>query len=146
MLSGWVGDPSRVVLHVGFRSMPKVNSIPSTFAYTMNLHAACMDHVIRGACMTSATKARKTTISLRPASWQRALIDQAARLSDKGRTEFILEAACEKAQQVLLDRTIFALDETGFQRFSALLDTPLDNQHTLTKLLRRRAAWESADQ
>lgn len=94
--------------------------------------------------MTTLTTARATTINLRAASSQRALIDQAAQLSGKNRTDFMLEAACEKAQQVLLDRTVFALDEAGFQRFTDILDAPLENQEALTKLLRRRTAWEPA--
>ena len=43
-------------------------------------------------------------------------IDQAAHLAGKSRTDFMLEAACEKAQRLLLDRTVFALDAAGFER------------------------------
>ena len=53
-------------------------------------------------------------------------IDQAAHLAGKSRTDFMLEAACEKAQRVLLDRTVFALDAAGIQRFTERLDAPLD--------------------
>ncbi|TDR81525.1 DUF1778 domain-containing protein [Paludibacterium purpuratum] len=95
--------------------------------------------------MTSPTLTRATTINLRAPSAQRALIDQAAHLAGKSRTEFMLEAACEKAQQMLLDRTVFALDAAGFQRFAELLDAPLENREALTRLLNRRAAWEPAD-
>ncbi|MBV8656223.1 MAG: DUF1778 domain-containing protein [Burkholderiales bacterium] len=92
--------------------------------------------------MASALATRQTTINLRAPSDQRALIDQAAQLTGKNRTEFMLEAACEKAQQVLLDRTAFALDEASFQRFSSLLDAPLDNSDAVLRLLTRRAPWE----
>ncbi|MBV8048388.1 MAG: DUF1778 domain-containing protein [Paludibacterium sp.] len=96
--------------------------------------------------MATTTATRETTINLRAPSAQRALIDQAAHLAGKSRTDFMLEAACEKAQQMLLDRTVFALDAAGFQRFSELLDAPLDNREALTRLLNRRAAWDEADQ
>ena len=95
--------------------------------------------------MASAIATRATTIHLRAPSAQRALIDQAATLAGKSRTDFMLEAACEKAQQMLLDRTVFALDAAGFQRFTELLDAPLDNREALARLLNRRAAWEPAD-
>lgn len=95
--------------------------------------------------MASTTANRETTINLRAPGAQRALIDQAAHLAGKSRTDFMLEAACEKAQRVLLDRTVFALDTAGFQRFTELLDAPLDERTALTRLLSRRAAWEPAD-
>lgn len=94
--------------------------------------------------MASPPAARETTINLRAPSAQRALIDQAAHLAGKSRTDFMLEAACEKAQQLLLDRTVFALDAAGFQRFAELLDAPLENREALARLLARRAAWEPA--
>jgi uncharacterized protein (DUF1778 family) len=92
--------------------------------------------------MASAFATRETTINLRAPSAQRALIDQAAQLMGKNRTDFMLEAACEKAQQVLLDRTVFALDEAGIQRFASLLDAPLDKGDAVLRLLTRRAPWE----
>lgn len=86
--------------------------------------------------------ARQTTINLRAKAPQRSLIDQAARVAGKSRTEFMLEAACEKAQQVLLDQTVFALDSARFKRFQTLLDAPVAHGAALRKLLRRKAPWE----
>ncbi|MFZ6773750.1 DUF1778 domain-containing protein [Undibacterium sp. SXout7W] len=95
--------------------------------------------------MASTVATRETTINLRAPSAQRALIDQAAQLAGKSRTDFMLEASCEKAQRLLLDRTLFALNETGFKRFAEVLDAPLENREVLARLLSRRAAWEPAD-
>ncbi len=88
------------------------------------------------------TVARQTTINLRAQAPQRSLIDQAARVTGKSRTDFMLEAACERAQQVLLDQTVFALDTAHFKRFQVLLDTPVAHGAALRKLLRRQAPWE----
>ncbi len=85
--------------------------------------------------------ARDSVINLRADSGRRALIDRAASLVGKSRTEFVLEAASEKAQQVLLDRTVFALDASTFERFAKLLDAPLPAR-AINKLLARRAPWE----
>ncbi len=90
--------------------------------------------------MTTST--RETTINLRARTPQRSLIDQAARVAGKSRTDFMLEASCEKAQQVLLEQTVFALDAQRFQRFHALLDAPVEHGAALRKLLRRQAPWE----
>ena len=51
--------------------------------------------------MAAAVATRETIINLRAPAKQRALIDQAAQVLGKTRTDFMLEAAYEKAQQVL---------------------------------------------
>lgn len=83
-----------------------------------------------------------TVINLRAPHAKRTLIDQAAQASGKNRTEFILDASCEKAQEVLADRTQFALSAKAFKRFNELLDAPLPSPEALAKLLRTRAPWE----
>ena len=50
---------------------------------------------------------RDAAINLRALPNQRALIDQAALLTGKNRSDFMLEAACDKAQSVLLDQVFF---------------------------------------
>jgi len=89
------------------------------------------------------TVARQTTINLRATVAQRSLIDQAARVAGKSRAGFMLEAACEKAQQVLLEQTVFTLDAARFKRFQALLDASVEEGATLRELLRRRVPWEA---
>ena len=88
------------------------------------------------------TPARDTVINLRADTKRRSLIDRAASLVGKSRTEFVLEAAAEKAQQVLLDQTLFVLDAAGFARFTQLLDAPLAKSAAIKRLLARRAPWE----
>lgn len=92
----------------------------------------------------SATAARGTIINLRAPAARRTLIDQAAELLGKSRTDFMLDAASEKAQQVLLDRTAFALDAKRFQQFARLLDAPLANAKSVKQLLQRKAPWDRA--
>ena len=57
---------------------------------------------------------RNATINLRALPEQRDLIDQAARLLGKNRSDFMLDAACDKAQSVLLDQVFFNLDGARF--------------------------------
>lgn len=84
---------------------------------------------------------RDRTISLRADSGRRALIDRASTLLGKSRTEFVLEAACEKAHRVLLEGTTFPPDTAPFLRFAELLDAPLPTR-AVKRLLARRAPWE----
>ena len=53
---------------------------------------------------------RAAAINLRALPEQRDLIDHAANLLGKNRSDFMLEAACERAQSVVLDQVHFTLD------------------------------------
>jgi uncharacterized protein (DUF1778 family) len=85
---------------------------------------------------------RDIAINLRARSDQRDLIDRAASTLGRNRSDFMLEAACEKAQAIVLDRTFFALDSDTFARFTALLDAPIEANPALDRLLARRPLWE----
>lgn len=52
---------------------------------------------------------RDAAINLRALPEQRDLIDQAANLLGKNRSDFMLEAACERALSVVLDQVHFSL-------------------------------------
>lgn len=82
------------------------------------------------------------TISLRTPPAQRELIDRAARLTGKSRTDFMLEAASEKAQQVLLDQTFFVVPPQKFEAFEALMSAPLSANAAIQRLLATRAPWD----
>lgn len=86
--------------------------------------------------------ASTTVINLRAPPAQRQLIDRAARLQGKSRTEFMLDASREKADQVLLDQLLFTLDAKQYKAFVALLDKPLSDNTALKRLLAKRAPWE----
>ena len=81
------------------------------------------------------------TIKLRVLTSDRELINRAARLQGKSRSEFMLAASCEKARQVLVDQTFFQLDARAFERFTELLDTPIEPSAKLAALLKRKAPW-----
>jgi uncharacterized protein (DUF1778 family) len=85
---------------------------------------------------------RNITINIRANQNQRDLIDQAAEIQGKNRSEFMLECAYQKAQEVLLDRCFFALDEPKFKQFTSLLDSPPAINKPLHKLLVTKAPWD----
>ena len=84
---------------------------------------------------------RNAAINLRAHGEQRDLIDQAASLLGKNRSDFMLEASCEKAQSVLLDQVFFALDPKAFKRFTALLEQPPKPNPGLQRLLATPLPW-----
>ena len=83
------------------------------------------------------------TISIRARAGQRDLIDQAADRLGRSRSDFMLEAACRQAEDVLLDQTYFALDPQRHAAFQALLDKPPAPTDRLRRTLKARAPWEA---
>lgn len=84
---------------------------------------------------------RDAAINLRAKPEQRDLIDQAATLLGRNRSDFMLEAACERARAVVLDQVFFSLDTDRFQQFKALLDAPVKPNAGLQGLMTVRAPW-----
>ena len=84
---------------------------------------------------------RDAAINLRAHPEQRELIDQAAQLLGKNRSDFMLEAACDKAQSVLLDQVFFSLNAEKFRQFTKLLDAPPAHHPGLERLMAVKAPW-----
>ncbi|GAB6058757.1 type II toxin-antitoxin system TacA family antitoxin [Desulfonatronum parangueonense] len=83
---------------------------------------------------------RNSPINIRALPVQRALIDKAADILKKSRSEFMLEAACREAENVLLDRRLFFLDDAQYLEFEKLLRAPV--AESVGNLLSAKAPWE----
>ena len=89
----------------------------------------------------SAT-ATKGSINLRIEANTRRLIDEAAAILGKTRTEFMIESARRQAIDVLLDQRLFVLDPERHDAFMHALDNPPAPGPKLRSLLRRVPAWQ----
>jgi len=90
-----------------------------------------------------ATRHREAvSINIRAKVRQRDLIDRAAGRLGRSRSEFMLDAACREAEDVLLDQAYFSVNENIFAKFQALLDRPLPPTDKLRRLLKTKAPWE----
>lgn len=85
---------------------------------------------------------RTASINLRAKPSQRDLIDYAASLLGKTRSDFMLDAACVYAQNVILDRTVFQLNDEKFNRFIEVLEQPNSTNSGLEKLMNIKLPWE----
>lgn len=85
---------------------------------------------------------RNASINLRALVVQRDLIDHAAQLLGKNRSDFMLEAACDRAQAVVLDQVFFSLDDDKFRQFMQLLDAPATDNPGLERLMAVKAPWK----
>jgi uncharacterized protein (DUF1778 family) len=85
---------------------------------------------------------RGETINLRANRKQKILIDRAADVLGRSRSDFMLSTACREAESVLLDRCYFTLSEDAFKRFTSMLDSPPKDNPRLRRLLRTKAPWD----
>ncbi|MES2998219.1 MAG: DUF1778 domain-containing protein [Pseudomonadota bacterium] len=92
--------------------------------------------------MRQAQAKQSISINIRAKIRQRDLIDQAAGRLGRSRSDFMIDAACSKAEQVLLDQAFFTVDTDTFKKFQALLDRPLPATNRLRRLLKTKAPWD----
>ena len=85
----------------------------------------------------------KGSINLRIETQTRQLIDEAAAVLGKTRTEFMIDSARALAIDVLLDQRLFVLDAARYETFVHALDNPPAPGPKLRALLRRKPAWEA---
>lgn len=84
----------------------------------------------------------KGSINLRIDANVRQLIDEAAAVLGKTRTEFMIDSARRQAVDVLLDQRLFVVDSKRFNDFIHLLDNAPAPGAKLRSLLRRVPAWQ----
>ena len=84
----------------------------------------------------------RTLINLRVSLDDRDMIDRAAATLGKNRSQFMLEAARQAAEDALLDRVLFRVDADRYDAFVKLLDAPPKPNEKLKRLLATPAPWE----
>jgi uncharacterized protein (DUF1778 family) len=85
--------------------------------------------------------AKRDTLNIRIKPEVRGLIDRAAQLTGKNRTDFVLDAARHAAQDALLDRTVFRVSPKAYAEFLARLDAPPQPNERLRRSLQTPAPW-----
>lgn len=90
----------------------------------------------------SQTIARRDTLNLRIKLEERDLIDRAATLTGKTRTDFVLEAARHAAEEALLDRTVFAVSPETYAAFLVRLDEAPKPNERLRRTMQTAAPWD----
>jgi len=85
---------------------------------------------------TQLKKADSVSINIRAKAKQRDFIDQAAERLGRSWSDFMLEASCREAEDVLLDQAFFTVDESTFTQFQAMIDQPLPPTDKLRRLLK----------
>ncbi|GEM_PF-286908 len=92
--------------------------------------------------MANSTTAKRESLNIRIKPDDRGLIDYAAKLLNKNRTDFVLEASRRFAEETILDQTVFKLNPEAYAEFLARLDAPPQPNERLRKALQTPAPWE----
>lgn len=83
------------------------------------------------------------SINIRAKATQRDLIDQAAARLGRSRSDFMLDAATKRAEDVLLEQTFFTVDPETFAKFQAMLDAPPAPNERLRRFLTEKSPWDA---
>lgn len=91
---------------------------------------------------TSRPTRRESIVNLRMPTPVKDLIDTAAEALGKTRTAFIIESSRAHAENVLLDKRLFALGSAQSLSFMAALDEAPQPNAKLKRLFARKAVWD----
>lgn len=83
----------------------------------------------------------RDTLNLRVRPEVRGLIERAAALLGKTRTDFMLEASQRAAEEALLDRALFSAGPDAFEAFRSRLDAPPGPNVRLLGTMSARPPW-----
>lgn len=75
---------------------------------------------------------------------QRDLIDQAAELLGKNRTEYMLDVTTRAAQDAILDQRIFYLNDDQWEEIQQVMEQAPRVNERLKKAMARKTTWVPA--
>ena len=92
----------------------------------------------------SAASPESTTraVNLRVREEIRDLIDQAAKIQGRSRSDFMIDAARRAAEETLLDQTLVRVDRETYEQFLAVLDQPTAGEG-YERLMAARTPWKA---
>jgi uncharacterized protein (DUF1778 family) len=91
--------------------------------------------------MSEPANKRSERVTLRMTRAQKRTLQEAATVTNKPLTEFVLDSALNAAEEFLPDRRVFYLDQESWDAFLAALDAPPKENPRLRKLFSRKPAW-----
>ncbi len=92
--------------------------------------------------MAANATRREHPISVRLPAGDIAMIDRAAGLRGRSRTDFVREAAVRAAEDVLMENRLIRMSAEGFAAFMVILSAPPAAVPEMVELAQRPAPWE----
>lgn len=93
---------------------------------------------------SNSVPTKRETLNIRIKPEERSLIDRAASMRGKNRTDFILEAARLAAEETLLEQAVIMASPEAYAAFLARLDMPPQPNERLRKTMQTPAPWDQA--
>ena len=95
--------------------------------------------------MPANTERREHPISMRLSEADVAMIDRAADLCGRSRTDLVREAAVRAAEDVLMENRLIRMSAAGFEHFMSVLSEPAEPVAEIIEVVNRPAPWETDD-
>ena len=92
--------------------------------------------------MAVAADRKEYPISMRLPEADVAMIDRAAGLRGRSRTDFVREAAVRAAEEVVMEQGLIRMSPDGFAAFLDAVSAPAAPVPEMIELARRPAPWE----
>jgi len=92
--------------------------------------------------MAATVERKEYPISMRLPEADVAMIDRAAALRGRSRTEFVRDAAVRAAEDVVMDNRLIRMTPEGFAHFMDVLSGPAAPVAEMVELAGRPAPWE----
>jgi uncharacterized protein (DUF1778 family) len=92
--------------------------------------------------MNALTQRKEHPLSMRLPDADIAIIDRAAGLRGRSRTDFVREAAVRAAEDVLMEQRVIRMSAQGFAHFLAALEMPATPVPEMVAVAQRPAPWE----
>ena len=88
------------------------------------------------------SKRKEHPLSMRLPATDIAIIDRAARLRGRSRTDFVRDAAVQSAEEVLMENTLMRMSPAAFNEFAAAIAAPAEVVPAIVEILKRKAPWD----
>lgn len=92
--------------------------------------------------MPAPAKRKDHPLSMRMPPGDLAVIDRAAGLRGRSRTDFVREAAVRAAEEVLMESAVIRMDPEAFAAFAAAIAGPGAPVPQIVELFARKAPWD----
>ncbi|RWM19757.1 MAG: DUF1778 domain-containing protein [Mesorhizobium sp.] len=93
--------------------------------------------------MAATIERKEYPISMRLPEADVAMIDRAASLRGRSRTDFVRDAAVRAAEDVLMDNRLVRMSPDGFAEFMEILSAPAAPVPHMVEMAKRPAPWEA---
>jgi uncharacterized protein (DUF1778 family) len=93
--------------------------------------------------MSRVVERKEHPLSMRLPVADIAIIDRAATLRGRSRTEFVRDAAVRAAEDALMETAPIRMSPAGFKAFAAALSGPATAVPEMVELFRRKAPWQT---